>query len=192
MNHRRHNVGFLPAAAAPAIAGSGPAAPFVAAAMLAAPFVAKLMQNIGRGCGQSCELTADAANQIEAQLKANLLAYQNSARTRAIQSAALAVFDGYWQTLVEYCGKPEFQTTKAGRNCIADRQQGACKWKGEDGQCWNWFTGYRDPIALDTDVKPDQAPQGGTDILTAITGQEGDANGNWLLPAAIVAIALAL
>lgn len=192
MTPRRSQIGFITAAAAPAIAGSGPAAPFVAAAMLAAPFVAKLLQNIGKGCGETCELTSDAANQIEAQLKANLLAYQNSARTRAVQSAALAVFDGYWQTLAEYCGRPEFQKTKAGRNCIADRQQGACKWKGSDGQCWNWFTGYRDPIANDPDVKADPPPQGIDNILTAITGQEGTANGNWLIPAAIVALALAL
>lgn len=183
----RHGVGFLPAAAAPAIAGSGPAAPFVAAALIAAPFVINLIKGMAQGCGQTCELTADAANQIEAKLKENLQAYQASGHSRAEQAAALKVFDAYWQTLAQYCGRPEFQSTKAGRNCIADRQAGACKWRGSDGQCWNWFIGYREPIANDPRVI--SSPAGGAPGTTA-AGQFDYSN--LLIPAVLVALALTL
>jgi len=150
-----NGLGFAQAALAPAIAGSGPAAPFVAAALVLAPFMAKLFSRMAKGCGQSCVLTSDAANEVEQLLIRNLNMYQSSGRTRAEQKAALDYFDLVWSQLQEFCGKPEFQSTKAGRNCIADRQAGACKWKDASGECWNWFKGYRDPIANDTEVKPD-------------------------------------
>ena len=35
-----------------------------------------------------------------------------------------------------------------------DRKQGACHYQ-VNGQCWNWFIGYRDPIANDPAVVPD-------------------------------------
>ncbi len=151
------NLGFI-MAAAPAAAASGPAAPFVLAASAAATLIKPLfskLKNIGRGCGQSCVLTADAANEIERLLQANLNGYMQSGRTRSEQRAALAYFDEVWQSLVEFCSQPQFQSTKAGRNCIDDRKAGACKWRGDDGQCWNWFIGYRDPIADDPDIRPD-------------------------------------
>lgn len=193
MVRTRHNIGFAQAAIAPAIAGSGPAAPFVAAALIAAPFVMNLVKKVVQGCGQTCVLTSDAANQIEDQLKANLAAYQNSGHTRAEQSAALAVFDGYWNALVQYCGAPEFQSTKAGRNCIDDRKQDACKWRDSAGECWNWFKGYRDPIANDQNVKPDASPADqAADIIAAITGKEGTQAGDLLIPAALFALALIL
>ena len=43
------------------------------------------------------------------------------------------------------------QYGSAGVACIADRQQGACHYQ-VNGQCWNWFTGYHDPIANDPQV----------------------------------------
>ncbi len=190
MNHRRpyrNGIGFAQAAAAPLIAGGGPAAPFVAAALLAAPFVMKLFQNGGKGCGESCVLTADAANQIEEQLKLNLAAYMKSGRTNAEQAAALQVFDAYWQSLEQYCGQPEFQSTKAGRNCINDRKRGACVWK-ESGQCWNWFIGYRDPIAQDT--RPTELAAAGVDTPQTTTGEHDITR--YIIPAALVILALSL
>lgn len=180
------SVGFAQAAAAPLIAGSGPAAPFVAAALLAAPFVMKLFKNVGKGCGQSCVLTADAANQIEEALKLNLAAYFKSGRTKAEQAGALQVFDAYWQALTEYCGQPEFQTTKAGRNCIEDRRRGACVWK-ESGECWNWFVGYRDPIANDAAVDASSAAPGQSETATG-----GHDLTRYVIPAALVILALSL
>jgi len=166
-------VGFVMAAAAPAIAASGPAAPFVAAAMIVAPFMIKLLANSLKGCGQSCVLTSEAANEVEELLKRNLEMYMESGRTKAEQRAAVDYFDLVWAQLVEFCGQPEFQTTRAGRNCVEDRKEGACKWK-EGGTCWNWFVGYRDPIANDDAARPDAAGSsgGGIDVATLFDGKD--------------------
>ncbi len=142
--------------ALPAAAATGPAAPFVAAALIVAPFMLKLLAGTIKGCGDSCVLTSDAANEVERLLQKNLAMYQSSGHTKAEQQAALAYFDLVWNQLVEFCGQPQFQSTKAGRNCVEDRRAGACKWKNGT-ECWNWFIGYRDPIANDPDVKPDAA-----------------------------------
>ena len=40
--------------------------------------------------------------------------------------------------------------------CIADRQRGGCHYQS-NGQCWNWFIGYRDPIANDPQVAASMA-----------------------------------
>ncbi len=172
-------VGVFTAALAPAIAGSGPAAPFVAVALILAPFLIKLFATMAKGCGESCVLTSDAANEVEKVLKQNLAMYQASGHTRAEQRAALDNFDLVWNQLVQFCGQPQFQTTKAGRNCVEDRKAGACVWRDSSGQCWNWFSGYRDPIANDLGVKPD-APvpahitnaveQAGQSILSGFSG----------------------
>ena len=119
------------------------------------------------GCGQTCVLSSDAANKIEQVLQQNVNAYFASPRTLADQQAALANFDTAWNQLVQYCGQPSLG--QAGTNCVDDRQRGACQWKtsgcslstgnppvwscgaaGSGDQCWNWFVGYRDPIANDT------------------------------------------
>jgi hypothetical protein len=139
---------------------TGPAAPFVAAAGAIALLLGHF--GVGRGCGQTCVLTAGWANEAEAILRGNILAYfALPAPRRAIdQAAALANFDAVWSYLHDACSKPELG--EPGRRCIADRQAGACTWRqtadspllsvpGEPqpGSCWNWFSGYRDPIAHD-------------------------------------------
>lgn len=107
------------------------------------------------GCGPSCVVTSQWANQAEALLKKNLQAYLAlpSPRTQSVQAAFLQNFDAIWNHLAQQCGQV---SGPAGQNCIADRQEGACKWK-DAGQCWNWFVGYRDPIANDATV-PDALP----------------------------------
>lgn len=98
------------------------------------------------------------ANELEPQLAQNLAAYFQGPRTRASQQVALSNFDQAWAYLVQACGNP--QLGDPGKHCIADRQQGACKWKndgkggpaGSGTVCWNWFVGYRDPIANDPNV----------------------------------------
>jgi hypothetical protein len=119
---------------------------------------------IGSGCGQPCIQATNIVNQAEPYLQQNILAYfaQPAPRTPASQAAALQQFDSIWQGVQASCtaipGQP-------GQDCISDRQSGSCKWKqtttspllaipGEPqpGDCWNWFSGYRDPIANDTDV----------------------------------------
>jgi hypothetical protein len=91
----------------------------------------ELLIKIFSGCGQTCTLTSDEANQIGAALTQNLVAYFQSGHTQAEQAAALANFDNTWAQLVQYCGNPSFGS--AGQNCISDRQQGACHYKTSPG-----------------------------------------------------------
>jgi hypothetical protein len=102
--------------------------------------------NVGGGCGQSCIVASQTADQIEAQLKQNLALYQAGqiSRDQAVQN-----FQVLWAGLEQSCRQIGGD---AGHNCIADRQEGACKWKDDTGQCWNWFKGYRDPIATSAPV----------------------------------------
>jgi hypothetical protein len=119
------------------------------------------------GCGQTCIVTSQWANQAADALTKNLDAYfaLPSPRPKSAQIVCVANFDTIWAQLEKQCGDPQWGD--AGRRCISDRQRGACIWRqnqtpghpGEpaEGECWNWFNGYRDPIALDTDVYDDTA-----------------------------------
>ena len=145
---------------------AGPAAPVVAIVGAVVTVAGKIIQFVGwgDGCGQNCVLTSNWANQAEALLKQNCDAYFSSAlRNQTTQQTALAAFDAIWAQLAKACGQSSLGT--AGKNCTGDRERGACKWKqtGESpwpggpklGECWNWFSAYRDPIANDTGVVPD-------------------------------------
>jgi hypothetical protein len=132
------------------------------------------------GCGVTCVETSQWANQAEPLLQQNIQAYfsQPAPRSQSSQAAALANFDNVWAKLQQLCGQSG--TGNAGVRCISDRQEGACTWKqtstspllsypGEPqpGACWNWFNGYRDPIANDPDVtSDDQAATPATTIGT--------------------------
>ena len=122
------------------------AGPFVALAGAVTDLLASV--GVGKGCGQTCITASNYANQAETLLKQNLSAYMAlpSPRPQSAQQAAMNNFQQIWNGLVTACaGVPG----TAGQNCVADRQQGACKWKDSSGNCWNWFIGYRDPIAND-------------------------------------------
>ena len=113
------------------------------------------------GCGQTCIVTADDANKIEPYLQQNLAGYFAGPRTLASQQAALANADYFLNYLNQSCGQPSLGN--AGKRCISDRMAGGCTWKQQSaapypgspapGQCWNWVSGYRDPIANDPQVK---------------------------------------
>ncbi len=105
--------------------------------------------------------TTKIVEEIEPLLKENVQGYLAGPRTRDSQAQALNNFDGAWQWVLENCGQPSMGNP--GKACITDRQAGACKWQ-DNGQCWNWFIGYRDPIANDPGVKPNPAP--GADATT--------------------------
>ena len=151
------------AAAAPL---TGPAAPFVAIGGLIVSFLGQM--GIGSGCGQTCVLSTQYANQAEALLRQNINAYfaVPTPRPQSVQTAALQNFSAIWNDLQQQCSNPQLGT--AGQNCISDRQSGACKWKQPAssvppwgspaaGDCWNWWNGYHDPIANDPNVVPDSA-----------------------------------
>jgi hypothetical protein len=148
---------------APFVPIAGPAVMIVGAVVTVA---GKIIQFVGwgDGCGQNCILASNWANQAEDLLKANINAYFSSpVRNASTQQAALGGFDAIWAQLAKACGQASLGT--AGKNCTGDRQAGACKWKqtGQSpwpggpalGECWNWFSAYRDPIANDTGVVPD-------------------------------------
>ena len=59
------------------------------------------------------------------------------------RARALATFDAIWGQVMQEC---QAIGGGGGERCVTDRQSGACVWQ-DLGQCWNWFVGYRDPIA---------------------------------------------
>lgn len=135
------------------------AAPSIAAAIglstaVAVPIIGAVVAGITfaimeftQGCN-SCIVTSGYANKIEPLMQQNLAAWQASDKTCAEQKQCVANFDSLWATLAQACSNPQFGG--AGENCIKDRQAGSCKWKDTNGNCWNWFSGYRDPIANDS------------------------------------------
>lgn len=136
------------------LAGLIPASviPFVGPAVAIAAMAAQILIK-NSGCGQTCIQTSEWANKAAAALQQNLDAWRAlPVKTKSSQALALQTFDQIWNQLVTMCSDPQWGN--AGKRCISDRQQGACKWKnGND--CWNWFIGYRDPIANDPGVVPD-------------------------------------
>lgn len=175
------------------VAGGALAAATVIPASLAIPIVGAAFAGIwlgiqailNSGCGQSCVVTSNWANQAEALLKKNLAAYMAlpTPRAQSAQQAYLANFDAVWNYLVQECSSPSLGT--AGKNCIGDRQAGACHYHA-NGQCWNWFSGYRDPIANDPNVAPDSAASTVTGAVAGAASSLGVSP--WLLAGAALLI----
>jgi hypothetical protein len=142
---------------------AGPVGAAIGAGIALAALAIEAIMN--SGCGQTCIVSTQFANQANAALQQNIEAYfaLPVPRSYANQQAALANFDRFWAWLQTQCGNP--QLGSAGQRCITDRQAGACTWKQPAsevpawgvppaGSCWNWFNGYRDPIANDPNVVP--------------------------------------
>lgn len=184
-----------------AIAGAG---------IMAAAEAIDLIMN--SGCGQTCIVSTQFANQANAALQQNIAAYfaLPVPRPRTAQLAALSNFDSFfaWLQAPQQCGNP--QLGSAGQRCITDRQAGACTWKQQAstvppwgtppaGACWNWFNGYRDPIANDPNVYDDTASVGGAASSVANSAQSlfsSSAGGfvlqPWMIAAALGLVALAV
>ena len=157
---------------------------------------------VGSGCGQKCVLSTTYANKAETLFRQNCNAYFSypAPRTVTQQKEALTVFDAIWTDLEQQCGAPSLGDP--GKRCISDRQQGACKWKqtGQSpwpggpaqGECWNWFNAYRDPIANDPVVAdPVSSVAGAAQSLESIlSGSSGSSAVPLLLVAALVAVAV--
>jgi hypothetical protein len=132
--------------------------PIVGPALAAATMlIQSLVAN--SGCGQTCIVTSQWANQAAAALQQVMDSYfaLPAPRTVAQKAVAVAGFQTIWNTLQQQCGQPG--TGDAGVRCISDRQAGACTWRqkyaptypGQPniGECWNWFNGYLAPIQAD-------------------------------------------
>lgn len=166
-----------------AIAASG-IVPFIGPILAGAMVAITLI--LGRSCGQSCVITSDWANEAEEHLKTIIAAYFSLPAPRPIsaRNAALGMFDAVWDGLVQRCSQPGLAT--AGQNCIQDRQSGSCEWRqtttspllaypGEPqpGECWNWFSGYRDPIAMDPAVPDEQSASAQATTTSATSTPSG-------------------
>jgi hypothetical protein len=137
------------------------AVPIIGAGLAAATMLVQYLV-ANSGCGQTCVVTSQWANQAAQALQQVLDSYfaLPAPRTDAQKAVAVANFNTIWQTLQQQCGQPG--TGDAGKRCISDRQAGACTWKqkyapvypGEPaiGECWNWFNGYLQPIQQDVTV----------------------------------------
>jgi hypothetical protein len=190
-----YGAGTSIATSAAASAGliSGLAIPVVGAAFAGIWIGIEALLN--SGCGNTCVVTSNWANQAEGWLKQNLAAYMAlpTPRAQSAQAAYVANFDTIWSYLVQECSNP--QLGSAGQRCISDRQAGACHYHDSTGQCWSWFSGYRDPIANDPNVLPDSAASDASSAHTGIAAQMGMSSGisPWLLGgAALLVIGLGL
>lgn len=186
------------------------AGPLGAAIGAAAGAVAGLLYNVFKGCGQSCVKATEIANQVEPILSQNVTAYlAEPVHYASLQAAYLNNFDTAWNALVQACSDPALLA--AGQNCITDRQRGSCAYKtspggwngrtytppganGSGSACWNWFVGYRDPIANDPNVVADPVgssllSSAGIDPLSTIGGIPIT---SLLLPAGLLVGALVL
>jgi hypothetical protein len=175
------------------------AVPVIGAALMGATMLVQaLIAN--SGCGQTCIVTSQWANQAAAALQQVLDAYfaLPAPRTQTQQAVAIANFNTIWNTLKQQCGQPG--TGNAGVRCITDRQAGACTWKqkyaptypGQPniGECWNWFNGYLQPIQQDP-VIPD--PSLASSVSSGITLLGGTSGGTAsLLPLLLIGGLVAL
>ena len=172
-----------------------------------------MIANIFSGCGQTCVQATQIANQVEPVLNQNMQAYVTAPLPRyaSLQAGALNNFDTAWAALTQACNNPQLQA--AGQRCISDRQRGACIWRASPGgwqgntyvgfgpagsgsACWNWFVGYRDPIANDPNVTPDPAGSAGS-ILSSVGINPsqtvlGIPLGDLVIPAAVLIVILLL
>lgn len=186
---------------------AGPAAPFLAVAGVVAEMLAKF--GVGSGCGSTCVLSTQYANQAEAALGQNIATYFSlpAPRTQSQQQAAETIYASVWSDLVQQCGSPPLAGTTAGQHCISDRQQGSCAYKqtatssliqypGEPqpGECWNWYSGYYQPIAEDPVVPdtPTQAVGSAVSSVESAFSSLTSSSTGLLLLGGVVLVALAM
>lgn len=162
---------------ASALGGAAIAIPVVGAAI--AGIALGIEAILHSGCGQTCIETSQWANQAEQLLEQNINAYFAipAPRPQSVQQSALTNFNNVWNRLVQLCSQPGLGG--AGRNCINDRRAGGCKWPATapqypgqpaQGTCWNWWSGYHDPIANDTRTYNDSIATGAAAVSGAGAG----------------------
>lgn len=137
---------------------------------------------LNSGCGQTCIVTSNWANQAADLLEQNIKAYFALPAPRPVEAKAqaLANFDRIWSYLYSQCASAALGS--AGVNCINDRKQGACKWhqtgqpefpgQPANGECWNWFNSYRDPVENDPAIVT-QTTVDPAGVISAVTGATG-------------------
>lgn len=119
---------------------------------ISAAFVGPLMQAVNRGCGQTCIIASQAADQAMAAAEQVKHAYWGTPtpRPRSLQQAALTALHQIADALTAACSNP--QLGDAGKRCISERlvEGGSAPWC-PGGGCDFWTTYYR-PIESDPNV----------------------------------------
>jgi hypothetical protein len=115
--------------------------------------------HIGEGCGPTCIQATNVVNGAEPTFKMNVDAYEAGTID---QSTAVSNYQQMWNAVQQSCGAIP---GTAGKDCVGDRQAGACKWKS-NGQCWNWDIGYHQPL-----LQPATVPYSGGP--TSVDGAAG-------------------
>ncbi len=113
------SAGISVGAAAASIAGFGAIAGPIGAI---AGVLVGIFTQVFKGCGQTCVLTSDEANQVQSALQQNLAAWNASQKTESEQQAALANFNYAWSQLEQVCSNPSMGAP--GQRCISERQFG--------------------------------------------------------------------
>ena len=138
---------------------AGPAAPFVAVAGGIASLLG--VMGVGSGCGETCVLSSQYADEAEKLLAENQAAYFSvpAPRPLSYKNAALYYFDTVIADMFQQCSNPALGD--AGKRCISDRQRGGK---------WDWYVMHRDPIASDMDVYDDTSVASQTESVLSKAG----------------------
>jgi hypothetical protein len=134
---------------APLIGVTGPVGVAIAGLVAAGAAIAGAL-GVGEGCGPTCVQATNVVNGAEPIFRQNLAAYENG---QIDQVTAQNNYNQGWAAIVQSCGGIP---GGAGKNCVGDRQQGACTWKQtappqypgqpQVGDCWNWYNAYYEPL----------------------------------------------
>lgn len=156
----------------------------VAGAVVALGLVAFNLLHDSRAAQQKVE-TTNVVNRAEAVMKANLAAWNGSAKSFATQAACVKVFNDAWAAIENFCSQAS--EGNPGKRCVSERQRG--------GQ-YDYFANYLDPIAKDPhagDVDRAAEAVAAADPLGALLGKTTTGGTNWTayaLPAALLVAAL--
>lgn len=164
-------LGFLPAAAVPAAAATGPLAPFVLAASAAIGPAIALFTRLAQGCGETCLAASGYADEAERSLiEVNRQFFAQPTITPELKGKALEFVDRVLNQLRQLCSQP--QLGAAGQRCISERlvKGGSAPWCPTGTGC-DWITLYRDPIANAPTAQPGGSGEGSS--LTASGGGGG-------------------
>lgn len=174
------------------------AVPFIGPALMGATLLVQYLV-ANSGCGQTCIVTSQWANQAADALQQVMDGYFALPAPRTVTQKALAVanFQTIWKQLQQACGQPG--TGDAGKRCISDRQSGACTWRqkfapvypGQPaiGECWNWWNGFLKPIQ-DDPVVPD--PTVSSELQSVFGGSSSVGGSSSLMPLLLIGGLVAL
>jgi hypothetical protein len=151
---------------------TGPVGAAIGAAAAGIILAGQLIAKQFEGCGQTCVVASQDADQVATYLTQNLQAYQSAPiRYASLQAGALNNVDTAFTALRQACSDPNLGA--AGQRCISERlvRGGTAPWCPNPGNTGcDWYALFRDPIANDPSVVPDPSPvsSAGSSLLSAV------------------------